>query len=57
VRRHQRAGASVLVLEVASKFYRGGNTRRTRNMRCAHAAATRELTRCMALTMHRVRDC
>jgi tricarballylate dehydrogenase len=40
----RRAGASVLVLEVASEFYRGGNTRHTRNMRCAHDAATRELT-------------
>src|SRR5271156_1502310 len=40
----RRAGASVLVLEVASKFYRGGNTRHTRNLRCAHDAATKELT-------------
>jgi tricarballylate dehydrogenase len=40
----RRAGASVLVLEVASQFYRGGNTRHTRNMRCAHDAATKELT-------------
>src|ERR1700721_2642253 len=38
------AGASVLVVEVAAKFYRGGNTRHTRNMRCAHDAATKELT-------------
>ena len=37
----RREGASVLVLEAASKFYRGGNTRHTRNMRCAHDAATR----------------
>ena len=36
----RRAGASVLVLEGAPKFYRGGNTRHTRNMRCAHDAAT-----------------
>ena len=35
----RRAGASVLVLEGAPKFYRGGNTRHTRNMRCAHDAA------------------
>ena len=28
----RRAGASVLVLEGAPKFYRGGNTRHTRNM-------------------------
>jgi tricarballylate dehydrogenase len=40
----RRAGASVLVLEVADKFYRGGNTRHTRNMRCAHDSATGTLT-------------
>jgi tricarballylate dehydrogenase len=40
----RRAGASVLVLEAADKFYRGGNTRHTRNMRCAHDAATATLT-------------
>ncbi len=40
----RRAGASVLVLEGAPKFYRGGNTRHTRNMRCAHDAATEILT-------------
>src|SRR5579863_5438241 len=39
-----RDGASVLVLEAAPKFYRGGNTRHTRNMRCAHDAATEILT-------------
>src|ERR1700749_4457853 len=39
-----RQGASVLVLEGAPKFYRGGNTRHTRNMRCAHDAATEILT-------------
>jgi len=46
MRRDQRAagGASVLVLEGAPKFYRGGNTRHTRNMRCAHDAATDILT-------------
>lgn len=37
-------GASVLVLERAEKFYRGGNTRHTRNMRCAHDEATGTLT-------------
>jgi tricarballylate dehydrogenase len=42
--RGRRGGASVLVLEVAPKFYRGGNTRHTRNMRCAHDAATEILT-------------
>ena len=40
----RRAGASVLVLEGASEFYRGGNTRHTRNMRCAHDSATEILT-------------
>src|SRR5947199_6720360 len=40
----RRAGASVRVLEGAPKFYRGGNTRHTRNMRCAHDAATEILT-------------
>ncbi len=40
----RREGATVLVLERAEKFYRGGNTRHTRNMRCAHDAATDTLT-------------
>jgi tricarballylate dehydrogenase len=40
----RRAGASVIVLEAAPKFYRGGNTRHTRNMRCAHDSATEILT-------------
>src|SRR5437899_9649205 len=40
----RRTGASVLVLEGAPKFYRGGNTRHTRSMRCAHDAATEILT-------------
>src|ERR1700743_3726749 len=40
----RRSGASVLVLEGAPQFYRGGNTRHTRNMRCAHDAATDILT-------------
>src|SRR6201996_3923472 len=39
-----RDGAAVAVLEAAPKFYRGGNTRHTRNMRCAHDAATDILT-------------
>src|SRR3954470_3211391 len=38
------AGASVLVVEMATKFYRGGNTRHTRNIRCAHDAATETLS-------------
>lgn len=40
----RRAGASVMVLEAAPRFYRGGNTRHTRNMRCAHDSATEILT-------------
>ncbi len=40
----RRSGASVLVLEAAPKFYRGGNTRHTRNMRCAHDSATDTLS-------------
>jgi tricarballylate dehydrogenase len=40
----RRAGASVIILEAAPKFYRGGNTRHTRNMRCAHDAATATLS-------------
>jgi tricarballylate dehydrogenase len=40
----RQAGASVTVLEGAPKFYRGGNTRHTRNMRCAHDAATETLS-------------
>jgi tricarballylate dehydrogenase len=38
------AGASVLIVEAAPQFYRGGNTRHTRNMRCAHDGATKNLT-------------
>jgi tricarballylate dehydrogenase len=40
----RQAGASVLVLEAAPKFYRGGNTRHTRNLRCAHDSATETLS-------------
>ena len=40
----RQAGASVLILKAAPKFYRGGNTRHTRNMRCAHDSATATLT-------------
>ena len=40
----RRAGSSVLVCEMATKFYRGGNTRHTRNIRCAHDAATETLS-------------
>src|SRR5690606_1143178 len=34
----------VLVVEAAPRFYRGGNTRHTRNMRCAHDHATDTLS-------------
>ena len=40
----RRASASVLVLEASDWFWRGGNTRHTRNMRCAHDTATEILT-------------
>src|ERR1051325_7515067 len=40
----RRAGAAVLLCEMASTFYRGGNTRHTRNIRCAHDAATETLS-------------
>jgi tricarballylate dehydrogenase len=41
----KRSGAgSVLVLEGSPRFYRGGNTRHTRNMRCAHDSATDTLS-------------
>lgn len=40
----RREGARVLVLESADKFWRGGNTRHTRNMRCAHDSATESLS-------------
>lgn len=40
----RRGGASALVVEAAPRFYRGGNTRHTRNMRCAHDSATETLS-------------
>jgi tricarballylate dehydrogenase len=40
----RRAGASVVVLESAPRHYRGGNSRHTRNLRCAHAGPTELLT-------------
>ena len=36
----RQAGASVIVLERAPRQLRGGNSRHTRNLRCAHAAPT-----------------
>ena len=40
----RQAGASVLVLECAPRHFRGGNSRHTRNCRCAHPAPTDVLT-------------
>src|SRR6185503_6945978 len=38
------AGAHVVVLECAPREQRGGNSRHTRNLRCAHAAPMQTLT-------------
>jgi tricarballylate dehydrogenase len=40
----RQAGARVAVLEGAPRAFRGGNSRHTRNLRCAHAAPTAVLT-------------
>jgi tricarballylate dehydrogenase len=40
----RRLGAEVVVLERAPRELRGGNSRHTRNLRCAHAAPTAFLT-------------
>jgi tricarballylate dehydrogenase len=40
----REAGASVVVLERAPRDFRGGNSRHTRNLRCAHDAPTAVLT-------------
>ncbi|MBI3047393.1 MAG: FAD-dependent tricarballylate dehydrogenase TcuA [Acidobacteria bacterium] len=40
----RQAGARVIVLEGAPRGFRGGNSRHTRNLRCAHAAPTAVLT-------------
>lgn len=40
----RRAGRSVIVLEGASEFYRGGNTRHTRNLRCSHDGTAPTMT-------------
>ncbi len=37
-------GASVVVIESAPRELRGGNSRHTRNLRCAHASPTAQLT-------------
>jgi tricarballylate dehydrogenase len=39
-----RAGRSVIVLEAAPKFYRGGNTRHTRNVRVAQAGSVEHMS-------------
>jgi len=39
-----RAGARVIVVEAAPAFYRGGNTRHTRNLRCAHDGTAPTMT-------------
>jgi tricarballylate dehydrogenase len=39
-----RAGARVIVLEAAPEFYRGGNTRHTRNLRLAHDGTAPTMT-------------
>jgi tricarballylate dehydrogenase len=39
-----RAGCTVIVLEGAPKFYRGGNTRHTRNLRCSHDGTAPTMT-------------
>jgi tricarballylate dehydrogenase len=40
----RQEGARVIVLESAPRDFRGGNTRHTRNLRCAHTAPTAVLT-------------
>src|SRR5579872_2704056 len=40
----RQAGAAVLVVEMAPRFYRGGNTRHTRNFRLAHDNSNALLT-------------
>jgi tricarballylate dehydrogenase len=39
-----RAGCRVVVLEGAPEFYRGGNTRHTRNLRCSHDGTAPTMT-------------
>src|SRR5687767_3456669 len=40
----RQAGARVIVLECAPRHFRGGNSRHTRNFRCAHPSPTDVLT-------------
>src|SRR6185312_12610110 len=39
-----RAGCRVIVIEGAPEFYRGGNTRHTRNLRCSHDGTAPTMT-------------
>ncbi len=39
-----RAGSKVVVLEGAPEFYRGGNSRHTRNLRCSHDGTAPTMT-------------
>jgi tricarballylate dehydrogenase len=39
-----RAGCRTIVIEGAPEFYRGGNTRHTRNLRCAHDGTAPTMT-------------
>jgi tricarballylate dehydrogenase len=39
-----RAGCRVIVVEGAPEFYRGGNTRHTRNLRCSHDGTAPTMT-------------
>ena len=39
-----RAGRKVIVLEGAPEFYRGGNTRHPRNLRCVHDRSAPTMT-------------
>jgi tricarballylate dehydrogenase len=39
-----RAGRRVIVIEGAPEFYRGGNTRHTRNLRCSHDGTAPTMT-------------
>ncbi len=40
----RETGASAIVLECAPRHFRGGNSRHTRNLRCAHASPSEYLT-------------
>jgi tricarballylate dehydrogenase len=48
----RRAGAKVLVLECATKDFRGGNSRHTRDIRYMHRAATDFVTSAYDASSH-----